>query len=385
MLGLLMGVIVYRLFAQKRSGESGPLSFEKGSWSPPRCTAWATAATTRRRPWASSPAFLFSAGLLGATFHIPLWIVLSCHAAIALGTMLGGWRVVKTMGQKVTKLKPVDGFCAEAAAATTLFTASAFGIPVSTTHTITGAHHGHRLAQAVERGALGRGRAHHLGVGPDRSVRGGSLRAGLLPGSTGAGLRPGAPRSQFDAYRGHAARKTEEVPGNQSAPEGFRPVLGGRAGRDARGGPESGPGAGGVPGAVRRVLRPDFHRRPRRAHLCQVPASAPGAGAASGGAALPRLLRPQRGLDAEAGLRGGGFFRGGARLPRPGRPLGRPRHGQRDDAPRAHHPRPGRLAGEPAVPRASSSTRPSWRGSSWACRRWTRRASAQPAARRAAG
>jgi len=81
---------------------------------------------------------LFSAGLLGATFHIPLWIVLSCHAAIALGTMLGGWRVVKTMGQRVTKLKPVDGFCAETAAAATLFTASAFGIPVSTTHTITG-------------------------------------------------------------------------------------------------------------------------------------------------------------------------------------------------------------------------------------------------------
>ena len=76
---------------------------------------------------------------MGAKFHIPLWVVLSCHAAIALGTMFGGWRIVKTMGQRVTKLKPVDGFCAEAAAAATLFTASGFGIPVSTTHTITGA------------------------------------------------------------------------------------------------------------------------------------------------------------------------------------------------------------------------------------------------------
>jgi PiT family inorganic phosphate transporter len=82
---------------------------------------------------------LFSAGLLGKEFHIPLWVVLSCHSAIALGTMLGGWRIVKTMGQKVAKLRPVDGFCAESGAAITLFLASRFGIPVSTTHTITGA------------------------------------------------------------------------------------------------------------------------------------------------------------------------------------------------------------------------------------------------------
>jgi inorganic phosphate transporter, PiT family len=66
-------------------------------------------------------------------------VVLSCHAAIALGTMFGGWRIVKTMGQKIAKLKPVDGFCAESSAAITLFIASFFGIPVSTTHTITGA------------------------------------------------------------------------------------------------------------------------------------------------------------------------------------------------------------------------------------------------------
>jgi PiT family inorganic phosphate transporter len=80
---------------------------------------------------------LFSAGLLGPTFHIPNWVVLSCYGAISLGTMFGGWRIVKTMGQKVAKLKPVDGFCAETGAAVTLFVSSAFGIPVSTTHTIT--------------------------------------------------------------------------------------------------------------------------------------------------------------------------------------------------------------------------------------------------------
>ena len=70
---------------------------------------------------------------------IALWIVLSCQAAIALGTLFGGWRIVKTMGQKITKLKPFEGFCAETAGSITLFGATHFGIPVSTTHTITGA------------------------------------------------------------------------------------------------------------------------------------------------------------------------------------------------------------------------------------------------------
>ncbi|TAL21460.1 MAG: inorganic phosphate transporter, partial [Nitrospirae bacterium] len=81
---------------------------------------------------------LFSAGLLGDKFYVPFWVVISCHTAIALGTMFGGWRIVKTMGQKVAKLTPVDGFCAETGAAAVLFTSSALGVPISTTHTITG-------------------------------------------------------------------------------------------------------------------------------------------------------------------------------------------------------------------------------------------------------
>ena len=70
---------------------------------------------------------------------LPIWVVIACYVTISLGTMFGGWRIVKTMGQKITKLKPVGGFCAETGGAITLFTATAMGIPVSTTHTITGA------------------------------------------------------------------------------------------------------------------------------------------------------------------------------------------------------------------------------------------------------
>ena len=68
----------------------------------------------------------------------PNWVIISCYVAIAAGTMFGGWRIVKTMGQKITKLRPVGGFCAETGGALTLFIATGLGVPVSTTHTITG-------------------------------------------------------------------------------------------------------------------------------------------------------------------------------------------------------------------------------------------------------
>ncbi len=82
---------------------------------------------------------LIAAGLSQSSDPIPVWVVVCCYVAIGLGTMFGGWRIVKTMGQKITKLKPVGGFCAETGGAITLFLATALGIPVSTTHTITGA------------------------------------------------------------------------------------------------------------------------------------------------------------------------------------------------------------------------------------------------------
>jgi PiT family inorganic phosphate transporter len=81
---------------------------------------------------------LFAGGLI-SEFKVPLWVVLSAHAAIALGTLTGGWRIVKTMGQKITKIRSIDGVCAETASATSIFLATHLGIPVSTTHVITGA------------------------------------------------------------------------------------------------------------------------------------------------------------------------------------------------------------------------------------------------------
>lgn len=81
---------------------------------------------------------LFAGGLI-TTFNIPLWVVLSAHTAIAFGTLLGGWRIVKTMGQKIARLRPIDGVCAESASAISIFLATYFGVPVSTTHIITGA------------------------------------------------------------------------------------------------------------------------------------------------------------------------------------------------------------------------------------------------------
>jgi inorganic phosphate transporter, PiT family len=82
---------------------------------------------------------LYSQGMLHGSFHVPLWVVLSCQAAMGIGTLLGGWRIVHTMGSKITRLTPHQGFCAESGGAITLFLATFGGIPVSTTHTITGA------------------------------------------------------------------------------------------------------------------------------------------------------------------------------------------------------------------------------------------------------
>lgn len=92
---------------------------------------------------------LFSQGHLGGEFYVPFWVVIACQAAMGLGTLMGGWRIVRTMGSKITQLTPMQGFCAEAGGAITLFMATFLGIPVSTTHTITGSIIGVGAARKV--------------------------------------------------------------------------------------------------------------------------------------------------------------------------------------------------------------------------------------------
>jgi inorganic phosphate transporter, PiT family len=104
-------------------------------------------------------ALLYSTGHLHGDFEVPLWVIIASYGAIGLGTLAGGWRIVKTMGMNITKLRPVGGFCSASAGAMAVFGASALGIPVSTTHTMTGAIVGvgsTRRLSAVKWGVAGR-------------------------------------------------------------------------------------------------------------------------------------------------------------------------------------------------------------------------------------
>ncbi|OGW80767.1 MAG: inorganic phosphate transporter [Omnitrophica bacterium RIFCSPLOWO2_12_FULL_44_17] len=137
-LGLGIGIAVHWIFRRATPSKVDHI-FRKGQLISAACYSLGHGGNDAQKTMGIIASLLFSAGLLGGKFHIPFWVVIACHTAIALGTMFGGWRIVKTMGQKVAKLRPIDGFCAETGAAITLFFSSMAGIPVSTTHTITGA------------------------------------------------------------------------------------------------------------------------------------------------------------------------------------------------------------------------------------------------------
>lgn len=136
-LGLGIGILVHWIF-RKSTPTKVEHIFRKGQLVSAAFYSMGHGGNDAQKTMGIIASLLFSAGLL-KTFHVPNWVVFACYAAISLGTMFGGWRIVKTMGQKVAKLRPVDGFCAESGAAITLFFSSFMGIPVSTTHTITGA------------------------------------------------------------------------------------------------------------------------------------------------------------------------------------------------------------------------------------------------------
>jgi PiT family inorganic phosphate transporter len=143
LLGLLFGVVVYRLFARSIPAKVDHL-FRKGQLLSAAAYSLGHGGNDAQKTMGIIASLLFSAGYLGSGpngsgFDIPKWVAVLCYTSMGLGTMFGGWRIVKTLGHKISKLKPVDGFCAESGAAATLYLASAMGVPVSTTHTITGA------------------------------------------------------------------------------------------------------------------------------------------------------------------------------------------------------------------------------------------------------
>ena len=136
-LGLLITVIIFWLFRR-----SSPLrvdrTFRRAQLVSAALYSLGHGTNDAQKTMGIIAGVLFTAGYL-KTFSIPMWVILAAHTAIGLGTLSGGWRIIHTMGSKITKLQPVGGFAAETAGAITLFIASSFGIPVSTTHTITGA------------------------------------------------------------------------------------------------------------------------------------------------------------------------------------------------------------------------------------------------------
>ncbi len=137
-LGVVFGVAVHWLFRKKAPVQMDHI-FRKGQLVSAALYSLGHGGNDAQKTMGIIASLLFSAGLLGENFDIPVWVGMACYTAIGLGTMCGGWRIVKTMGQKVAKLRPMDGFCAESGAAVTLFVSSSMGVPVSTTHTITGA------------------------------------------------------------------------------------------------------------------------------------------------------------------------------------------------------------------------------------------------------
>lgn len=137
-LGIFIGNTVYLAFSRFAPSQVDKV-FRKGQLFSAALYSLGHGGNDAQKTMGIISVLLFSTGHLGTEFYVPTWVMLTCQAAMAIGTLFGGWRIVKTMGHKITKLKPIDGFCAETSASISLFFASALGVPVSTTQTITGA------------------------------------------------------------------------------------------------------------------------------------------------------------------------------------------------------------------------------------------------------
>lgn len=136
-LGMAIGWMVYWLFRKKSPLQVDHL-FRKGQLISSAFVSIGHGGNDAQKTMGIITSLLFASGMLGKEFHVPIWVIIVCYVTMGLGTMFGGWRIIKTMGQKVARLRPVDGFCAEFGAAGTLFLTTFMGIPISTTQTITG-------------------------------------------------------------------------------------------------------------------------------------------------------------------------------------------------------------------------------------------------------
>jgi PiT family inorganic phosphate transporter len=156
--GFLMMVLVLNVFRRETPGRVDKV-FRRGQLLSAAAYSLGHGTNDAQKTMGIIAVLLFSTGYLGPEFYVPFWVVLSAHAALGLGTMAGGWRIVKTMGMRITKLRPVGGFCAETAGALTLIGTAMGGIPVSTTQTISGSIMGVGAIQrlsAVRWGVAGR-------------------------------------------------------------------------------------------------------------------------------------------------------------------------------------------------------------------------------------
>jgi PiT family inorganic phosphate transporter len=156
---LILTLIIYRVFHRNRHLDALNRGFRRAQLASAAAFSVGHGANDAQKTMGVILALLIATGHLGADADTPLWVVVAAHAAMGLGTLAGGWRIVKTMGSRITRLQPVGGVAAESAAALTLFATSAAGIPISTTHTITGAIVGVgavRRLSAVRWGVAGR-------------------------------------------------------------------------------------------------------------------------------------------------------------------------------------------------------------------------------------
>src|SRR3990167_11312926 len=138
LMGMILMVLTARIFFYSTPSHIDGW-FRKAQFLSSACISLGHGSNDAQKTMGIIAVLLYSSGMLGDQFYIPFWVVLSCNFVIALGTLCGGWRIVKTMGMRITKLKPVSGFCSDTASAFTLALATMLGIPVSTTHTVTGA------------------------------------------------------------------------------------------------------------------------------------------------------------------------------------------------------------------------------------------------------